>query len=135
MADRLDGVHPLLVQCVGRILDAMDAEGHPMMVTDGVRSEAQQAKLYAQGRTAPGRVITNADGTTKRSNHQPRLVGRYAGYGCAVDCAFVAANGRPTWDIRLPWARYGELAKAVGLIWGGDWQTLRDMPHIELPKE
>lgn len=27
----------------------------------------------------------------------------------------------------------GRTAKIAGLIWGGDWEKFRDMPHVELP--
>lgn len=125
---KLLGIHPSLIERVGRILDAMAALGHPMCVTDGVRTTAQQAALYAKGRTAPGAIVTYADGVTKTSNHQPKA----DGYGYAVDCAFLV-NGKPSWDVSLPWAAYGALAQAVGLTWGGAWaKKLHDYPHIEL---
>ena len=124
---KLAGVHPTLVGRVVRILAAMEALGHPMCVTDGVRSATAQAALFAQGRTAPGRIVTNADGVTTKSNHQPKA----DGYGHAVDCCFLQ-DGKPSWDVSLPWAAYGALAQAVGLTWGGAWAKLHDLPHIEL---
>ena len=133
---KLAGVHPDLVRKVHTILGAMAARGYPMIVTDGVRTAQQQIMLYAKGRSAPGRIVTHADGLKKRSNHQVRLPpSLYAGFGCAVDCCFLDEKGRPTWDIRYPWADYGAEARALGLVWGGDWKALRDMPHIELPEE
>jgi peptidoglycan L-alanyl-D-glutamate endopeptidase CwlK len=124
---KLVGVSPELVAHVGRVLDAMTALGFPMMVTDGVRSTERQRALYAQGRTAPGAIVTYADGITNKSNHQPHD----DGVGHAVDCCFVVA-GQPSWDARLPWKAYGAAAEALGLRWGGDWQRLHDLPHIEL---
>lgn len=128
MTDRLVGVHPELVTRVERILKAMDALGFPMMVTAGVRTEAQQQALYAQGRTKPGPIVTYKDGVTGKSNHQPKE----DGFGHAVDCAFLE-NGKPSWAIHHPWKLYGACAKALGLVWGGDWKKLVDLPHIELP--
>lgn len=126
MTDKLDGVHPQLALIVQRILNAMSILGHPMLVTDGVRTAEKQRALYAQGRTQPGKIVTNADGVNKPSNHQ-----RHAdGYGHAVDCAFLV-NGAPSWDEHLPWRCYGEMAKALGCAWGGDFSTIRDLPHIE----
>jgi peptidoglycan L-alanyl-D-glutamate endopeptidase CwlK len=130
---KLDGVHPDLVARLHRVLLAMEAAGFPMLVTDGVRTSEQQKALFAKGRTAPGPVVTNANGMPKDkggtgvSNHQPKV----DGFGHAADCAFLV-NGRPSWDARLPWKCYGELAKAVGLKWGGEW-TFVDLPHVELP--
>lgn len=126
--NRLDGVHPHLVDRVTRMLHAMAELGFPMMVTDGVRTQAQQQALYAQGRTAPGKIVTNADGMTRKSNHQPKA----DGFGHAVDCCFLV-DGKPSWDATLPWFLYGAMAKALGLTWGGDWKSIIDKPHIELP--
>ena len=113
----------------------MQRLGHPMIVTDGLRTAAQQRALFAQGRTRPGAIVTNADGDFKRSNHQPRLTGPYAGFGCAADLTFLDADGRPSWAITHPWAIYGEQARALGLVWGGDWRSFKDRPHVELPQE
>lgn len=123
---KLAGCHPDLTRRVRAIVLAMLELGYHMIVTDGVRTQAQQQKLYAQGRTAPGPIVTQADGVTRLSNHQPK-----AGLGHAVDCCFLV-DGTPSWADTLPWARYGALARAVGLKWGGDWTT-PDRPHVELP--
>ena len=29
--------------------------------------------------------------------------------------------------------RLGEIAKSLGLEWGGDWKSLKDYPHVEMP--
>lgn len=119
-------LHPDLLAKLGRVLAAMSALGFPMKVTSGVRTVAQQQALYARGRTTPGRIVTNADGIQKRSNHQPHP----DGYGHAADCAFA---GPDPFGEAQPWAAYGACARAVGLVWGGDWTTFRDRPHVELP--
>jgi peptidoglycan L-alanyl-D-glutamate endopeptidase CwlK len=124
---KLQGVHPRLIECYHRISHAMAELGHPIVITDGVRTTAQQQALYAQGRTKPGKKVTNVDGVTKKSNHQPKA----DGFGYAIDCAFLV-NGKPSWDEAHPWRLYGEAAKSLGLIWGGDWKSLVDRPHIEL---
>lgn len=126
--EKLAGVHPQLVEKLARVLAAMDALGHQMIVTDGLRTVEQQRALYAKGRTAPGAIVTNADGTEKRSNHQKRL----DGFGHAVDCCFLV-DGKPSWDAHLPWKVYGAAAESLGLIWGGSWRSLHDLPHVELP--
>lgn len=127
MSDKLAGLHPTLIVAVTKILNAMAAIGHPMLVTDGVRTQAEQAALYAKGRTAPGAIVTNADGLLKKSNHQPHD----DGWGHAVDCCFLV-DGKPSWAHELPWDAYGHLALALGLTWGGTWTGLVDRPHIEL---
>ena len=131
---RMKGVHPELQEKILRIMDAMLSLKFPMMVTDGLRTQAQQQALYAQGRTKPGKIVTYADGIVKKSNHQAKG----DGYGHAVDCCFlidVDGDGPddPSWSEQHPWALYGAMARALGLAWGGDWTTLVDRPHVELP--
>jgi peptidoglycan L-alanyl-D-glutamate endopeptidase CwlK len=126
---KLVGCHPQLIAAVGKVLDAMAALGHQMLVTDGVRTLAQQQALYAQGRTTPGPIVTEDDGVTHPSRHQLRPSDEL---GHAADCCFLV-NGAPSWDARLPWQAYGACAQALGLTWGGAWVSLKDLPHVELP--
>lgn len=104
----------------------MEALGFPMIMVQGVRTREQQQALYAKGRTTPGPIVTNADGVTHLSNHQVKE----DGFGHAIDCAFLI-DTKPSWDIHLPWHAYGACGKALGLKWGGDWQSLHDLPHLE----
>lgn len=127
MSRELTLVHPEVRIAVGKILNIMLFLEHPMMVTDTIRTAAEQAVLYAQGRTAPGKIVTNCDGIIKLSNHQIKP----DGFGHAVDMVFLV-NDKPSWDLSLNWNLYGEIAETLGLIWGGRWKTPHDLPHIEL---
>jgi peptidoglycan L-alanyl-D-glutamate endopeptidase CwlK len=128
MSDKLQGLHPSLISKLNQVIAAMKALGFDLVVVQGLRTTEQQQALYAQGRTAPGKIVTNADGVKNKSNHQAHL----DGYGHAADCAF-KVKGTISWDDHLPWRAYGECAKAVGLVWGGDWHSIIDRPHVELP--
>ena len=123
---RLQGVHPNLVEKLWRIWAALDALNHPIFVVQGVRTTEEQQALYAQGRTKPGRIVTNADGVIKKSNHQVKA----DGFGHAVDCAFITDD---PFDAKNPWSLYGGMAELIGLYWGGRWQSIKDLPHVELP--
>lgn len=57
-------------------LAACEKRGASYVVTLGYRTPTEQAKLYFQGRTAPGKIVTDA--RPGYSCHQ---------YGIAVDCA------------------------------------------------
>lgn len=127
MPPSIDKLHPDLKASVDKVLKAMDALGFPMKIVQGVRTEGEQQALYAQGRTKPGKIVTNHDGVTKKSNHQLKV----DGYGWAVDCAF---SGPDPFGEKKPWSTYGSCAKAVGLVWGGDWVSIVDRPHVELKK-
>lgn len=124
--DKTYGVHPLLKERIERVLRAMADEGHPMRVCQGVRTAAYQAELYAQGRTKPGRRVTNCDGYKLKSNHQQKS----DGWGYAVDCCFLGAE---PFAEHHPWDLYGRKVLKEGLVWGGNWASkLVDRPHAEL---
>lgn len=127
--DKLQGVHPRLVEAVKKITFAMHELGLDVMITSGLRTTEEQVRLYAQGRQTAGPIVTYCDGVRKKSNHQAKP----DGFGHAVDFAF-RVNGQPSWDDALPWPLLGHMAKAVGCKWGGDWET-PDRPHVELPQE
>jgi len=124
---RLRGCHPELRTRVVALIDALEREGLDIVLTQGVRSVAQQQSLYALGRFKPGKIVTNCDGLVRVSNHQPKL----DGYGYAVDVAWRTAHGDITWE--GPWSTLGQLAIAHGLVWGGNWLNFPDRPHLELP--
>jgi peptidoglycan L-alanyl-D-glutamate endopeptidase CwlK len=120
------GLHPELIRKIKIVLAAMATLGFPMKVVQGLRSAEEQNLLYKQGRTSPGKIVTNCDGVATKSNHQMKS----DGYGHAVDCA---AQGAEPFAETFPWKAYGECAKALGLRWGGDWKgSLVDRPHVEL---
>lgn len=97
--------------------------GHPIMITSGRRTAAEQADLFAQGRTKPGPIVTNADGIKTPSNHQS---------GRAFDVAFLQ-DGKPSWDDALPWLLLGTVGESLGLSWGGRWTAPNrpDRPHFQ----
>lgn len=121
-----DGLHPTLVSKINAVLDVMAKAGHPMRVCQGLRTVAAQQALYAQGRTKPGKIVTNCDGVLKKSRHQAAS----DGCGHAVDCAF---NDADPFGIKQPWKLYGATVQAQGLVWGGTFSSPVDLDHAELP--
>ena len=102
------------------MIAACEAEGIDLLVTSTYRDNASQDALYAQGRTAPGRIVTNA-----RSGQS------YHNYRCAVDVVPIR-NGKAIWDVKDPvWQRIGTLGKAAGLEWAGDWKRFKEFPHFQ----
>jgi len=124
---RLRGCHPELKARVTALVATLSERGLDLVLTQGVRSRAQQQALYAQGRTKPGKVVTNCDGVVKVSTHQPRA----DRYGYAVDVAWRRQDGTITWE--GPWETLGVVAESLGLRWGGRWTGFPDRPHLELP--
>jgi peptidoglycan L-alanyl-D-glutamate endopeptidase CwlK len=102
-------------------------------ITSGVRTTEEQQSLYAQGRTKPGGIVTNADGVKKKSNHQAKA----DGYGHAVDLypyfnKSVQVNA--TNELNVIAAHILATARCMGIAveWGGNWKSLPDMPHFEI---
>lgn len=125
---RLRGVHPELIRRLETLFDAMERAGYKLFVVEGLRSRQRQGELWRQGRTAPGRRVTNCDGIVRKSNHQVKP----DGFGHACDVAFEGATPYPP-EEDSAWIILGANANRVGLDWGGDWQKFPDRPHLELP--
>jgi len=92
--------------------------GYYLRVTYGLRSMDEQAALYAQGRSAPGRVVTQAKPGFSPHN-----------YAAAIDVVFLDAKGQPDWN--GPWAAIGAIGEKLGLVWGGSFKSIIDKPHFE----
>jgi peptidoglycan L-alanyl-D-glutamate endopeptidase CwlK len=124
-AERLASLHPI-VTLRGRCMVDLCAEaGLALLVTQGLRTWAEQDALYAQGRTrAPigkKHIVTNARGGQSWHN-----------FGLAFDIVVLDAVGKANWDSSHPgWRKAAELGKSVGLEWGGDWRGFKDLPHFQ----
>lgn len=126
----IDDLHPILKPLCIQFLADCKAEGIQAFLTCTYRSSKEQDELYAQGRTAPGRKVTNAKGG--QSQHNTTLNGKPAAR--AFDIAIKGPGGALNWDIHhRHWKRVGEIGKSLGLNWGGDWTSIKDYPHFELP--
>ena len=113
-------LHPRLQAILPKIKAECEAQALPVLWTDGMRTKAEQDALYAQGRTAPGAIVTNVRYPNSMHN-----------WGVAVDfCRNV--RGREYDDTDNFFFRVAFVAKAYGLDWGGDWTSFRDKPHLQL---
>ena len=131
--DNLKGVHPNLSLI---IQEAITTSTVDFTVVEGVRTLKRQQELYSQGRTKPGKKVTNADGINRKSNHQIKS----NGYGYAVDIypfflGQVQINHEDTISSLKKIADHIKItAKRLGIFitWGGDWRNPYDPPHFEL---
>lgn len=120
-------------------LEACHAAGIDVIVTSTYRDFESQAELFAQGRTNPGKRVTNA---------RPGL--SWHNWRRALDIVPLR-NGKPVWgtkgdgidddptddekdDLEL-WQRVGALGKKAGLEWAGDWVSFREFPHFQFTGE
>ena len=120
MSRDLNLVHPKLRTIVNRVIEECKAVGLAVLITDGWRSKEEQDKIYAQGRTTPGVIVSRASYPYSAHN-----------WGVAVDfCRNV--RGHEYEDSDDFFRRVATIAKKYGLEWGGDWKNFVDKPHLQL---
>lgn len=108
------------VQPIARALvQKATLSGIKIKVISGLRTYAEQDALYAQGRTNPGRIVTNVKGGY--SNHN---------FGIAFDVGVF--EGNQYLDESPKYKAVGVLGMDLGLEWGGNWKTIVDQPHFQL---
>lgn len=107
------------------LLDDALGRGRAYWVIEGHRSYKRSDELFAQGRTAPGPIVTRA--RAGESAHNFGIAGDLVldGY---MDRAGLQPDYRPaSYDL------LGELCPKHGLVWGGSWQGFKDRPHVQMP--
>ena len=93
-----------------------------------LRSEARQAELYAQGRSKPGKIVTNAKPGES-----------YHNYGLSVDICLIIDGKEASWDMIndfdhdsiADWMEVVRVFKEHGWEWAGDWKRFREAPHFQ----
>lgn len=116
--EKLAGVHPDLVKiATAAIVTAQ------FIVVYGVRTVAEEAAMVAKGASQ-----------TMHSRHLPNR----QGLACAIDIAALHA-GAVDW-VHIPLYQQVHTAMMtaaaafkIPLEWGGDWTTLKDWGHYQLP--
>ena len=112
--NNLKGVNPDLVKIVRRALQLSPVD---FGITEGLRTVERQRQLVAAGKSQ-----------TMNSRHIS---------GHAVD-VFAYPTSTGSWE----WKYYEQIAIAfkqaakelnIPVEWGGDWKTLKDGPHFQLP--
>jgi peptidoglycan L-alanyl-D-glutamate endopeptidase CwlK len=120
---RLWLVNPALAAKVNLAANLLAMAGTYFRVVQGLRTYAEQDALYAQGRTTPGHIVTDARGGYSDHN-----------FGCAVDCVpFLSGPGGDlNWNVKTDQFQAMVAAlKAQGLLYGGDWVHMHgDFDHF-----
>jgi peptidoglycan L-alanyl-D-glutamate endopeptidase CwlK len=128
--DRIALLHPKVRQEAEMILNEVEAKltgKATIRISQGLRTIAEQDALYAQGRTKPGKVVTNARGGSS-----------YHNYGLAVDFVLLV-NNQISWDMKsdwdgdkvADWMEVVQIFQKYGWEWGGNWKTMKDYPHFQ----
>jgi peptidoglycan LD-endopeptidase CwlK len=115
---KFSDLHPTVEVMAKEFVVRCAEKGITVLITSTYRDIESQNALYAQGRTAPGRKVTNAKGG--QSHH---------GFRVAFD--FVPMiHGKPQWDDDYLFYQCGKIAEIIGLEWGGSWKK-KDLPHCQ----
>lgn len=123
MSRSLDDLRAEIRPLVDSFLQTGLGEGIDILVTCTLRTNEEQEALYEQGRTAPGKIVTNAKPGQSAHN-----------YGLAIDIVPIV-NGKPDWIGEHPvWQQLGKLGQDSGLEWAGAPSfPFHELAHFQLP--
>lgn len=102
------------------VVDKLKRDGFLPSIYYGWRSVAVQLTLYNSGRSKVKFSFHNAQ-------HPDGTPNSYA--ADIIDARFGWTDQAERAGF---WAALGSVAKAQGLIWGGDWSSFRDVAHVQL---
>ena len=115
----LSDLNPKVAAMCSEFINRCKAKDIDIIITSTFRDAESQNALYAQGRTAPGKKVTNAKGGQS-----------YHNWKVAFDfCPIV--NGKPNWSDVALYTKCGEIAESVGLEWAGRWKTFKELAHCQ----
>lgn len=116
---KIDLLKPKVKRFAEKLCDECKKVGYNITLTHTLRTVAEQNELYAQGRTKPGEIVTNAKGGFSFHN-----------YGVAFDICPVV-NNKLDWNNTLLFEAVGKIGISLGLEWGGSWKELVDRQHFQ----
>ena len=115
----IDDLHPNVSALCRRFVEECDKAGIDVIITSTYRDHESQQALYNQGRTTPGKKVTNAK--PGQSFHNWRV---------AFDFVPVV-NGKAQWNDTATFTRCGEIAESLGFEWAGRWKSFKEMAHCQ----
>lgn len=132
MSRAIEYLHPDLKDLCRKHLKKCQDNGIDAFVTQTFRSPEEQDKLYAQGRTAPGKIVTYLK--SDKSKHCFTIDDKPAAK--AYDIMIKDENGQLISngdDKQYRWA--AEYATELGLESGFYWKNFKDSGHVELKED
>lgn len=113
---------PFLEKVRAVIAECENDHGSLYFATLGFRTYVEQTKLYFQGRTLPGQIVTYARAGESAHN-----------FGLAIDFVHSSESDslNPDWN-NPSYDLLGNIAQSHGLVWGGSWNH-PDRPHVQWP--
>jgi peptidoglycan LD-endopeptidase CwlK len=105
---------------------AMKSPPYRFQLRDGLRTLGEQELYFRTGKSK-----------TMKSRH---LAGGPQKVSRAVDFVVYDCKGKLSWEVRFYKAVAEHIKKIalqenIAIVWGGDWKTFGDNPHIELDRK
>lgn len=120
-SQKLESLDPEFRKKVDKVIMDLKSQGYKPRVDFGWRDLAYQQELVKKGAsktTFSWHNVTNAKG-------EPAAL--------AVDFIDNSVFKNKKWDDNAKfWDDLGKAARKQGLIWGGDWKSFKDKPHLQM---
>lgn len=124
MMKRIDTLEPDFKPLVEELLARTEAATNRKWgISDGRRTMAQQRAIYSQGRTTPGKVVSNAKPGQSAHN-----------FGYAVDLWPMKGDDFDWGASAKTFKVMADIAREMGLTSGYYFKSIFDAPHIESPR-
>ena len=116
---KIEDLHPYVAKLCRAFVAACKKDGIDILITSTWRDNAAQNALYAQGRTKPGKKVTNAKAGSSFHN-----------YKLAFDFVPIV-NGKAQWNDLATFKRAGAIGERLGLDWAGRWVSFKELAHLQ----
>ena len=115
----LSDLNPKVAALCSEFINSCKKQNIDIIITSTYRDADSQNALYAQGRTLPGKKVTNAK--AGQSFHNWKVAFDF--------CPIV--NGKAVWNDVALYTKCGEIAESIGLEWAGRWTTFKELAHCQ----
>jgi hypothetical protein len=116
---KLLSMEPTFRAKIRLVLSSLSKQGFQPVVVFGWRSVAVQEKLFAEGNTKVHFSFHNAQKPDGTPNSYAADI---------VDKRWLWTEAAQTNGY---WKALGSAGKALGLVWGGDWVSFKDVAHLQ----
>jgi peptidoglycan L-alanyl-D-glutamate endopeptidase CwlK len=117
---RIEQLYPVLKTKAYQLIDTLAKQGITVEISQGLRTWPEQDALYQQGRTIPGKVVTNCK--PGQSWHQ---------FACAFDVDIVTQQGLDWTGNDAAWNATIASGLDLGLVAGAEFRSFPDKPHFQ----
>jgi peptidoglycan L-alanyl-D-glutamate endopeptidase CwlK len=119
MSRDINELEPQVAVLCHQFVEECEEQGIVVIITSTFRSNEEQAKLYAIGRTKPGNRVTNAKAGCSLHN-----------FRVAFDMVPIV-HGKAVWNNAELFTKCGIIGEKLGLEWAGRWKLFRESCHFQ----